>query len=95
MYILFSLCPNPIERARRLKQNLYGKFIIQIKIYQVDIKQRKCFFKFITLKFSVNGKSVQNDNTNQNGNSIRKEKTSEDIEVIMLSKQVRLEEEIK
>ncbi|CAF1590533.1 unnamed protein product [Adineta ricciae] len=36
---------------------------------------------------SINGKSVQHDNNNQNGTSISKEKSSDDIEMIMLSKQ--------
>ncbi|UJR25986.1 hypothetical protein I4U23_007334 [Adineta vaga] len=36
---------------------------------------------------SINGKSVQHDNNNQNGNNISKEKASDDIEMIMLNKQ--------
>jgi hypothetical protein len=39
----------------------------------------------------VKAKLIQHDKANQNGTLISKEKSSEDIEVIMLSKQVRNE----
>ena len=44
------------------------------------------------LSILVNGKSIQHDNNDQNGTSISKEKSGDDIEMIMLSKQVREKE---
>jgi hypothetical protein len=44
---------------------------------------------FRKILYLVKGKSAQHDTNNQNGNIISKEKSTDDIEVIMLNKQVR------
>ena len=64
------------------------------KVYYPDHDlSRNIFFKISIssskLSYLVKGKSIQHDKNNQNGTIISKEKSSDDIEVIMLSKQVR------